>query len=127
MPTDPNQLDALHAVQSTPVTSDHAGLIQRILTWLRAGYPQGVPQEDYVALLGVLHRQLTDAEVQQVVDTLVADRPAGEPITADEVRHEVKSQVLEHPSPEDLARVHAHLAAGGWPLADIGATPPAAD
>ncbi|HEY5484993.1 MAG TPA: DUF3349 domain-containing protein, partial [Propionibacteriaceae bacterium] len=31
----------------------------RVVGWLRAGYPDGVPQQDYVALLGILHRQLT--------------------------------------------------------------------
>ena len=32
--------------------ADHTGLFERILQWLRAGYPDGVPQHDYVALLG---------------------------------------------------------------------------
>ena len=33
--------------------------MQRVLQWLRAGYPEGVPQQDYVALLGILRRTLT--------------------------------------------------------------------
>ena len=35
----------------------------RILGWLREGYPQGVPREDYIALFGVLQRHLTEEEI----------------------------------------------------------------
>ncbi len=38
---------------------------QTILHWLRAGYPDGVPQGDYVALLGVLRRSLTPVELEK--------------------------------------------------------------
>ena len=40
-------------------------LLSRIVAWLRAGYPTGVPEQDYVALLGLLRRRLTDDEVRR--------------------------------------------------------------
>ena len=42
----------------------------RVVGWLRAGYPDGVPQQDYVALLGILHRQLTDDEIITIAQTI---------------------------------------------------------
>ena len=42
-------------------------VVSRVLDWLRAGYPDGVPQQDYVALLGILRRHLTDEEIVEIV------------------------------------------------------------
>ena len=35
-----------------------------IVAWLRAGYPDGVPQNDYIPLLALLSRRLTNDEVK---------------------------------------------------------------
>ncbi|WP_280494217.1 DUF3349 domain-containing protein [Nocardia farcinica] len=94
----------------------------RILGWLRAGYPQGVPQSDYVALFAVLHRHLTDYEVVTVAEELVRDNPEST-ITHDDIVAAIARFAKEQPDPHDVARVAAHLAAGGWPLAQ----PPADD
>ncbi|WP_169813515.1 DUF3349 domain-containing protein [Nocardia vaccinii] len=89
-------------------------LLARIVAWLRAGYPQGVPTQDYVPLLAVLGRRLSEEEIGQVVDQLIvqgalpADRvDAGVAIT----RH-----THELPSESDLARVRDRLRSGGWPV-----------
>lgn len=87
-----------------------------ILDWLRAGYPQGVPDTDYVPLLALLTRRLSDDEIQAVMDALIADGQipadrAGIAVTITKVTDEM-------PREEDVARVRARLAAGGWPLAD---------
>ena len=48
-----------------------------ILGWLRAGYPDGVPERDYIPLFALLGRHLTDNEVQQVAEQLAGtERPA---------------------------------------------------
>lgn len=39
-----------------------------IIEWLRAGYPEGVPEQDYVPLFALLKRRLSDDEVDQVAD-----------------------------------------------------------
>ena len=105
-------------------------LLDRVLGWLRAGYPQGVPREDYVALFGVLHRQLTPTEVEQIASELQAAREAGHrPISDDDIRAAIHEGTLEDAGEDDVLRVHARLAAGGWPLValdDADEDPPAA-
>lgn len=92
----------------------------RILDWLRAGYPSGIPSTDYVPILEVLHRNLTEEEIEMLADQL-AEQADGAPITADDIRAMVREHVFERCSDEDLIRVSVRLAAGGWPLAsDIG-------
>lgn len=97
-------------------------LLARVVDWLRAGYPQGVPPQDYVALLGVLHRQLTQAEIVAIVERLRADRAGGDvgDVGDEEISALIARTALERPSESDIRRVAAHLAAGGWPLAELG-------
>lgn len=96
--------------------STEQNIVVRVLNWLRAGYPQGVPQQDYIALFGLLHRRLTETEVAAVARGL---RDEGRSTaTEDEVREAIEKFVLEEPDAADVNRVRAHLAAGGWPLAD---------
>jgi len=93
-------------------------LAGRVLDWLRAGYPAGVPQQDYVVLLGLLRRKLTDYEVQQIAEELRGLAQRGDDITPADVERLINEATLDTASPEDVARVSSHLAAGGWPLAD---------
>jgi len=90
----------------------------RILDWLRAGYPSGIPKTDVVPILEVLHRNLTEDEIETFADQLAAQSEAsGEPISADDIRAMVREHVFERCADEDLIRVSVRLAAGGWPLA----------
>ena len=93
---------------------EHTGLFDRILGWLRAGYPEGVPQHDYVALLGILQRSLTPDEVEQLAHRLREAR--GSQVSDDEIRNLIRSTAIEEPSEEDVRRVASRLALGGWPL-----------
>jgi hypothetical protein len=97
-------------------------LLQRILGWLKGGYPQGIPQNDYVALLGILHRRLTAVEVHEIAGELAAQATPGEPISEAEVSAMISTRVHESADAEAVARVSAHLAAGGWPLAGLEPT-----
>lgn len=91
----------------------------RVLTWLRAGYPQGVPREDYIALFGVLQRHLTEEEIVKVAQRIRAKN--GEvPIGDDEIRRRIESHILGHASEDDVRRVRSRLASGGWPVAAGG-------
>lgn len=90
--------------------------LHSIVGWLRGGYPDGVPEADYGPLLALLTRRLSDDEVQSVMDALIADGrlPAdktGISVTITKITNEM-------PREEDVNRVRANLAAGGWPLAD---------
>jgi hypothetical protein len=88
--------------------------LNRIVDWLRAGYPEGVPQHDYVPLFALLGSQLTNDEV-----TLIADELAfsADPESADAIKKAIASVTHTTPNDADINRVRSHLAAGGWPLA----------
>ncbi|MCA0438413.1 MAG: DUF3349 domain-containing protein [Actinobacteria bacterium] len=95
----------------------------RILGWLREGYPQGVPREDYIALFGVLQRHLTEEEIVRVGERIRA-KNGDAPIDDDQIRRRIEEHLKGHASDDDVRRVAARLAAGGWPLA--GEAAPAA-
>lgn len=99
--------------------------VRRVLGWLRAGYPTGVPKQDYVVLLGLLSRKLTEAEVRRIAAELAELAESGQEITTQDVEKMINDTTLDDAAPQDVARVSARLAAGGWPLADIPPdTPP---
>lgn len=98
------------------MAESRAHFLRRAVQWLRAGYPGGVPRQDYVVLLGLLRRTLTEDEIRGIARELAAQ--AVEPITPRDIEEMISSTVLQRARPEDVVRVSAHLAAGGWPLAD---------
>ncbi|MGI4894391.1 MAG: DUF3349 domain-containing protein [Janthinobacterium lividum] len=100
------------------MTDQSTSFAGRVVDWLRAGYPSGVPRQDYVVLLGLLRRKLTDTEVHQIAGELVGLARQGEVITTADVERLINGATLDEPSEADVVRVSAHLAAGGWPLAD---------
>jgi hypothetical protein len=89
--------------------------LDKIIGWLRAGYPEGVPEHDYIPLFALLGSQLTDAEVALVADELASDT---KPESAEAIRRAISAVTANHhPGDADVARVRSRLAAGGWPLA----------
>ncbi|GAA0487949.1 hypothetical protein Ade02nite_12200 [Paractinoplanes deccanensis] len=102
------------------MTDSRSNFLTRALDWLRAGYPTGVPRQDYVALLGLLRRKLTEDEVRKIAAELAtqAQQTGGDPITPADIEAMINDAALQEATPEDIVRVSAHLAAGGWPLAD---------
>ena len=101
------------------MTDNRSNFVTRSLEWLRAGYPAGVPRQDYVALLGLLRRKLTEEEVHKIAQDL-ADQSVlgGDPISVQDIEEMINDAVLQTASAEDVARVSARLASGGWPLVD---------
>lgn len=89
--------------------------LSSIIGWLRAGYPEGVPQQDYVPLFALLASQLTQDELNAIAEEL-ADQ--ADPPTAQAIRDAIEMVTHAQPSDADVANVRAHLAAGGWPLAE---------
>ncbi|MEU8614004.1 DUF3349 domain-containing protein [Actinoplanes sp. NPDC048791] len=102
------------------MTDSRSNFMTRAVEWLRAGYPTGVPRGDYVALLGVLRRKLTEEEVRKIaVDLADQSVLAGDdPISTADIEQMISSSLLQEATPEDVVRVSARLAAGGWPLVD---------
>jgi hypothetical protein len=93
-----------------------------IIDWLRAGYPEGVPQHDYVPLFALLGTQLTDDELRAIADELAA---SADPASATALCDAITRVHGAGSTQADLARVRAHLAAGGWPLAPLKPAQPA--
>jgi uncharacterized protein DUF3349 len=87
----------------------------KIVGWLRAGYPTGVPDHDYIPLFALLGMHLSDAELTAVADELAA---SSDPASADALKKAITSVTNSKPLDSDIDRVRARLAAGGWPLAD---------
>jgi hypothetical protein len=92
--------------------------VAKILNWLKAGYPQGIPQHDFPSVLMVLRRNLTDAEIESIADELALESISNdsEPVSSENIRAMVRDRAFQAASAEDLLRVSAVLARGGWPL-----------
>ena len=98
---------------------DRPTLLQKVVEWLRAGYPDGVPHNDYIPLVALLRRQLTDDEVSQVSAELARESPPPpEPISRIDASVKITHYTHELPHEDDIARVRAHLVARGWPFSD---------
>lgn len=89
-------------------------VLASIVAWLRAGYPEGVPEHDYIPLFALLARQLSNDEVTAVADELAS---GGDATSSQAIREAITAVTNGQPLDSDVARVSARLAAGGWPLA----------
>src|ERR1700722_15798323 len=96
-----------------------SSLLQSIVDFVRAGYPEGVPERDYFPIFALLRRRLSDAEVAELAEELVAVSP--DPgVAAPRIRRAIESITKESASDEDLARVQNRLAGVGLHLDDVG-------
>jgi Protein of unknown function (DUF3349) len=88
--------------------------LDAIVSWLRAGYPEGVPPHDYLPVLALLSRRLTTDEVKAVASELMQ---RGDFDQVD-IGVAITQITDELPSADDIERVRHRLAAKGWPLDD---------
>lgn len=102
-------------------TGRSPNVVIRVLGWLRAGYPDGVPQQDYIALLGILHRHLSEDEIIGIAQTLSGGEAAD---VEERIRLAIKRKTLQPATDEEVARVSARLAMAGWPLAIVESDSP---
>lgn len=89
-----------------------------IVEWLRAGYPDGVPEQDYVPLFALLSRRLSEEEVDQVAGRLVEDGDL--PIDKTDIAVLITKITNEMPSDRDIDRVRRHLGTGDWDTTEHG-------
>ena len=89
-------------------------ILSKIIEWLRAGYPEGVPDVDYIPLFALLVSELTDSEVSAIAEELANE---SKPESAEAIRRAIAEVTHQQPKESDINRVKARLAAGGWPLA----------
>jgi hypothetical protein len=94
------------------VTAEQSGRLRSILDWLREGYPSGVPPKDYIPLLALLRRRLSEDEVREIADEIARIDGAQ---TADIAVH-ITTITDALPSKEDIERVERRLTdQHGWP------------
>jgi Protein of unknown function (DUF3349) len=83
-----------------------------IVSWLRAGYPEGIPPTDTFAVLALLSRRLTNDEIKAIANDLM-HRGEFDKIDIGVVINKLTDEL---PSVQDIDRVRERLAAKGWPL-----------
>jgi hypothetical protein len=88
--------------------------LAKIVAWITAGYPEGVPGPDRVPLLALLRRRLSDDEVKAVATELM-NRGEFDEVDIGVLITEMTNEL---PTPDDIERVRERLAAKGWPLDD---------
>jgi hypothetical protein len=88
--------------------------LSAIVSWLRAGYPEGMPPTDYLPVLALLTRRLTHDEVKLVAAEAMK-RGGFDHI---DIGVAITQITDELPAPADVERVRQRLAAKGWPLDD---------
>jgi hypothetical protein len=92
-------------------------VLSSIVSWLRAGYPYGVPDNDYIPLLALLARRLTAEEVEAVAAELARQTsPSADGTPAvdnGDIGVLITKITNELPREEDVARVRSHLDAAG--------------
>ena len=88
------------------------GFLSSIVSWIRAGYPEGIPPTDTFPVLALLTRRLGNDEVKAVAHELMQ---RGDFDNVD-IGAAITKFTDELPSPEDVERVRERLAAQGWPF-----------
>ena len=88
--------------------------LAKIVAWITAGYPEGVPGPDRVPLFALMKQRLTDDEAAVVAKGLM-DRGEFDNVDIGVLITAITDQL---PDPADVERVRARLATHGWPLDD---------
>ena len=92
-----------------------------IVSWLRAGYPEGIPPTDTFAVLALLTTRLSHDDIKTVAHEVMRRNNINGTTNLDAV-DDVDIAVLitrltnELPSPDDVERVRQRLVSHGWPL-----------
>ncbi|MEU8896750.1 DUF3349 domain-containing protein [Nocardia sp. NPDC048505] len=87
--------------------------LNAIIDWLRAGYPDGVPESDYIPLIALLRRRLSEEEVRLIAAELAA---TGElPADKTDIQVMITKVTNEMPAEADVVRVQSRLAGHAWP------------
>ena len=92
----------------------NGNVLSRVLDWLRAGYPEGVPPKDYSPLLALLQRTLTAEELAEVVAALA--RQETDPVRVSQIRAAIADVTSANPGGDEVRRVAVLLADRGVPL-----------
>jgi Protein of unknown function (DUF3349) len=96
--------------------TENKTVLENVVGWLNAGYPEGVPPRDHFPLLALLKRSLTEGEIIKAAQSILKSGN-GDTVTEDEIRTAVQGIIAKEPNPEEIHQVASRLASVGWPLA----------
>jgi hypothetical protein len=102
----------------TEAQSASLSYFQSVLSWVRKGYPEGVPPTDYYPLLALLARSLSEDEVVQTAWTELREGHPVSPVTEEQIQQAVRDVTAKEPNINEINQVAGRLAMVGWPLAD---------
>lgn len=89
---------------------------ESVLNWLHAGYPQGVPPKDYIPVLALLKRSLSEEEVVKAAQAVLKQADSDTPVTDQQIEEAIHKVTEKAPNPEEMHQVASRLASVGWPL-----------
>jgi hypothetical protein len=87
-----------------------------VLNWLRAGYPEGVPPKDYIPVLALLKRSLSEEEVVKAAQAILKQADSDSAVTDLQIEEAIRQVTEKQPNPEEILQVASRLASVGWPL-----------
>lgn len=88
--------------------------LRSIVDWLNEGYPTGVPPRDYIPLLALLRRRLSEREVRDIAEELAQQE---DDLSHADIGVQITYITDALPRQEDIERVARHL---GWSEAESG-------
>jgi len=90
---------------------------ESVLKWLHLGYPEGVPPKDYIPVLALLKRSLSEEDVVKAAQAVLKHADSDAPVTDHEIEQAIRKVTEKEPNPEEMHQVASRLASVGWPLA----------
>lgn len=110
---------------------DRPQFLDNIMSWLRAGYPNGVPGNDYLPLFALLRRQVSEEEARMIAAALISEGERSTdgtrtPISRIDASVLITKVIDELPQEADVDRVRARLERAGWPFDGSPLQPPPA-
>jgi hypothetical protein len=88
-----------------------ADTVLRVVAFMRAGYPTGMPATGHLPLAALSRRRLSDDEITTITGELMKRRRL--PISSVDVGVEITRITDAMPSPDDIERVQRRLIAIG--------------
>ncbi|WP_295698826.1 DUF3349 domain-containing protein [Lapillicoccus sp.] len=89
--------------------------LRGVVDWLLEGYPAGVPPKDYIPLIALLRRRLSEGEIREIADEIAAHTDPT--ATSTDIGVSITRFTDALPSQQDIARVEEHLNRHHhWPL-----------
>lgn len=89
---------------------------ESVLNWLHKGYPEGVPPKDYIPVLALLKRSLSEEDVVKAAQAILKQADSDSAVTDQQIAEAIRRVTEQQPNPEAMQQVASRLASVGWPL-----------